>query len=333
MIGETVLDLLAPASALRVDRLRCLHRRFARSRCRRCADACPQDALTVADGVHIDASRCHGCRLCEATCPAGALCGDERELTQLAGVLAEHPQPVLGCRRDGVVAHGRSGCLGFLEEEGLLALALLFPAGVTLNLSRCAGCDKSATVDRLAAALGAIRALPGMAETVSLRLATTEPVLAGEGVDLSRRAFFTFLGRRSQETAVKVVAQQFQSEPTLRQKFLPARRRLLLQGLKRLPPAARDVLEAQIFPSHVFTSSCTACTGCVGICPTGALTVSEDEPLRPVFDPRLCTGCGSCSEFCRKAGVTVTGPSFAGLKDEARPTVVEHAAGKETLPG
>ncbi|HAD04149.1 MAG: hypothetical protein A2005_09345 [Desulfuromonadales bacterium GWC2_61_20] len=313
MIEGTVLDLLVPATGIEIDSLRCLHRRFARSRCRFCADACPSGAMKLEAGPLLDARRCTSCRRCEAACPVGAVRGDESATERLAVALSEHQQPVLGCRREGVTAQVRTGCLGFLEGEWLLTLALLFPAGITLNLSQCGRCDKTGTAERLEAALKGIRRLPGMAGRVMLHLATEDVSLAGEEVDLSRRAFFSFLGRSSQETAVQAVARQLQPEPTLRQKQLPVRRRHLLQALNRLSIADRDALGREIFPAVSFTPSCTGCTGCVGICPTGAIGISDDEPLRPVFNPRLCTGCGLCREFCRKGGVTVARPAYTAL--------------------
>lgn len=305
MLGGKALELLTPTAGIRVDLPRCVHRRFSRTGCRRCAQACPSGAIVIAQGPRIDPALCTGCRLCEAACPAGALTGDERVIGALAKALAEHPRPVLGCRAPGVSAHVHTGCLGFLETEGLLALLLFFPDGLTLNLTRCEGCRGSGMLAALAGAAEKLRQLPGDPWADRLRLARTAEALDYREAALSRREFFTFLRRRSSEAA-SVAAARLQSAPEPAgggHKILPARRRLLLRALPLLAPEVRSELEARLFPSLTFGPTCTACTGCAGICPTGALAASADDPPRPVFNPPLCTGCSLCTEFCRKRGI------------------------------
>jgi Pyruvate/2-oxoacid:ferredoxin oxidoreductase delta subunit len=60
--------------------------------------------------------------------------------------------------------------------------------------------------------------------------------------------------------------------------------------------------------------------GCVGMCPTGAIATSRDDPPRPVFVAPLCTGCGVCAEFCHVKAIAVTpAAAFAGGAAQAPP--------------
>lgn len=313
MLGEKTLELLTPRDNLRVDPARCLHRRFARTSCRRCSQACPTGAMEVQDGPRVDPARCTGCRLCEGVCPTGALKGDERSVEALATALSEHPHPVLGCRAQGVDAHVHTGCLGFLETEALLALAVFFPDGITLNCTRCEGCASADMLPPLSAEVEKAGQLRGGHWSERLCLARTPDDLVFREATLSRREFFTFLGRRSVDTASVAVARlQNTPEPlTGGRKSLPPRRRLLLRALPFIAAEDSGLLEEQLFPSLAFGPTCTGCTGCVGICPSGALAVSAEDPPRPEFRPKLCTDCNLCVEFCRKSGIELTSPTKA----------------------
>jgi pyruvate formate lyase activating enzyme len=63
-------------------------------RCGRCVEACPEDAITLAQGAIIDRARCNACGECAACCPSHALemKGTERTVAQvLAEVLEDAP--------------------------------------------------------------------------------------------------------------------------------------------------------------------------------------------------------------------------------------------------
>jgi ferredoxin len=307
MLGEKALDILTPAACIQVDLTRCVHRRFSRTSCRRCAEACPSGALRIEKGPLIDGALCTNCRRCESVCPTGALRGDEREIGDLASSLAQSPRPVLGCRMQGVQAHVHTGCLGFLDVEGLLALGLLFPEGLTLNLTRCRECSNSAILPGLEKAAEEVRRLLGGSAGKGLRLAGTDRELRYQEVNLSRREFFTFMRRRSADTASLAATrlQQAPPKPDGSRKILPTQRRLLLRALPLLPSDIRRDVEDALFPLLHFGQICTGCTGCAGMCPTGAITGSAADPPQPVFFRHFCTDCRLCADFCRKGGIIV----------------------------
>lgn len=305
MLGGKVIDLVTASEGLRLDLPRCVHRRFARTHCRACAEVCPTGALSIDKGPWIDAARCTVCRRCESVCPTGALRGDERDLPGLASALAQTPHPVLGCRAPQVQAHVRTGCLGFLEIEGLLALSLFFPEGLAFNLTRCRRCANAGIVQGLEAAVALVERLGEGAGGGRLRLVQRPEDLDFREINLSRRAFFSFLRQRSTDTLTLAAQrlQQTQQPFDGRRKSLPAQRRLLLRALPLIPKGVRQRVETELFPELRFGPTCTACTGCVGICPTGAIITSATDPPEPVFLRHFCTDCRLCAEFCRKGGI------------------------------
>lgn len=312
--------MLRPTGGVRVDPLRCVRRFGPAPRCEVCAHHCPETAISF-DGRTpvVDAKTCTSCRICEASCPADALRGDERDLGLLASELAQAPSPVLGCRIDGVQAHAHTGCLGFLELEALLAFALALPQGVALNLTRCGQCRNAPVADRLEAMRSGVRALPGDPATDRVRIVRRPDDLGYQDANLSRRGFFGTLGRRSAGVAAKAVpAPGEYAAPEAAHKTLPARRLLLLRGLATLAREQREALEEALFPQLRFRPSCNHCTGCDGICPTGAITTSTADPPRPLFLRALCTGCGACAVFCSEEGIALT-PAAAIRLDTLMP--------------
>lgn len=305
MLGGKVIELLTPASGMQLDLPRCVRRRFARSQCRACAQACPTGALTIDQDPYIDPNLCTACRRCEAACPTGALRGDERDLSALATSLAQSPRPVLGCRAPQVQAHVHTGCLGFLEIEGLLALSAFFPDGLDLNLTRCQQCPNGGIVPELDTTMERLQSLGEASNGGRLRLVKKPEVLQFQEIDLSRREFFAFLRKRSTETATVAANRLQQAQQSLdgRRKSLPAQRRLLLRALPLLPKDLRRQVESELLPDLQFGPNCTDCTGCAGICPTGAISTSTTDPPKPIFLRHFCTNCRLCAEFCRKGGI------------------------------
>ncbi len=305
---RTAVTMPLPNGAVRIDATGCVRSRLDRSQCRACADACPEDAITLEPFPALVAANCTSCRRCEAACPVGAIEGDARDLIALAGELRKVPHPVLGCSAPQVDAHVRTGCLGFLEREALLALALELPGGVTLNLTRCADCANGAAVAGITDLAEALRALPGNIGAGRLRIATMPATLGFREHPVSRREFFVRAARSCAAAATSGAPPKTGPHiaPEGQRKRLPARRRLLLRNLQPLPAPMRKPVEDALFPVLEFGSACNNCMACAGMCPTGAIATRRADPPRPEFVARRCTHCGVCEEFCAVRAITLT---------------------------
>jgi ferredoxin len=314
MLTELLPELLADAGGVpRLEPGRCLRSRFSKISCRRCTDACPAAAIDGSDRLPlIRATACTGCSLCQAACPTGAL-GEPAVLNRVVADLDDQAQPVIGCFQPGVRAHTRVPCVGLFDEEALLALAILFPSGLTFDLTRCATCANVAAMTVLRHRLAALAALPEF-PCRRLRLAETEAEVGFSAPAVSRREFFAFFRNRSAR-AVGSTLRRLQ--PPLPESYgakrLPAGRRLLLRTLPLLASSLRSAAEERFFPTLNFSPECRRCTSCVGVCPTGALATSSDDPPQPVFEAALCTGCAACAEFCRRQAIAMGGENHASL--------------------
>lgn len=291
---------------LRIESSRCMRMRFSESRCRRCINICPHGAVTFDGGLAINPEQCRGCLLCTAACPVGAL-EHNSDFDACMAQLSRVPESVLGCMRMKEHCNASLTCLGGLSEEHLLALYHTLAGSLTLNLSLCADCPNSSSISALKLRLEAISMADLACGTCSIDLAEAAQDIHFRDETVNRRSFFKSFGNALLKSAAVVLSgtnQQTEQRSDYAGKRVPLRRELINStGIKL--SRELEVRVSKHFDSCVsFDENCSACQGCVAICPTGALRTEEsDRP--PAFEQRLCTGCGLCCEFCLDGAVRI----------------------------
>ena len=302
--------------------------------CKRCAAACPSDAITVHAALPaLNAEACTGCTGCVGICPADAI-ADTR--IQPETWLAEARQHLAGGSKrihaacgaaDSAQAAIRVPChatwdaalLAELAAEGVRTLVLE-------GLHACRTCplrhggamleDTRREWDALSQALGvqmSIQDGEAMSNPAPAATDQTSADISGQArsPEPDRRAFFRSLLPSLAQGAAVAAAQIGQSarealrednetEPS-GETELSLRMRLFLRALPHLNPNFTPVPVMDGFPFGAIqaTDACTACGDCIPACPTSALT------LRPFGDNAIlelaanaCTGCGLCIEAC-----------------------------------
>lgn len=285
-------DLVADAS-------RCLRMRFSESGCRRCSDICPHGAVALDGALAVSRELCRGCLLCTTVCPVGAL-EQNCDFSACLASLSKVPEPVLGCVRTKECSNGTMACLGGLSEEHLLALCHTLAGRLTLNLSLCCDCPNNTMIPHLRRRLElpAASGLPEGGGRIVIAETAQQVHFRDESVD--RRSFFKSFRNSLFKSAAVILSPA--NEPTERRsdyalKRLPVRRELLNRTVARIPAEAGVLIRGRYDHHIAISDNCTACQGCVAICPTGALLADSPDD-RPRFDAERCTGCGLCVEFC-----------------------------------
>ena len=282
-LGSHAVKALTPQTAVTVDHSRCVRHRCKRNECSKCLEICPVDAIAWEErGLHVSSNDCTQCLRCLSVCPTAALASPELSLLQVFSDLARHPNSVLGCNHyPDIKTHAQLSCLGFLaHSELMLLLALVFQNGVQINLTCCEDCPNGHILNSVYGAHNQVTTLlPGH----KVALVRERDQLRYKPPALSRRELFSFFRMNSARTAMTMV-ERLQVSSRLHSygsKQVPQVRTMLLKAMKTFPEIQRRVAE-QSFGQVSFTSSCTACGGCVGVCPTGAIEPA-DEDIPPRF--------------------------------------------------
>ncbi len=279
---------------LQIDPSRCLRIRFSDSTCDRCRATCPTAALSLKDGLIINQEQCSGCLLCTTVCPSGAL-EQQTDFQTIVPQLSKVPEPVLGCCRTREQAHAWLSCLGGLAEEHLLTLCHSLSGTLTLNLVHCNDCPNRSMLAVLKERLQRMTASGLTTGGCNLVTATAQTELQYQPESVDRRSFFTSFRNSLFQAAADVMqtsAKPVERSSSYGDKRLPQRRELLNRTRSSLPEERQAAAVKQFDHSIRFSTACSACQGCVAICPTGAL-VSTGRKITRRFCRNSAPAAGS----------------------------------------
>ncbi|GAB4182167.1 MAG: 4Fe-4S binding protein [Rhodocyclaceae bacterium] len=292
----------------------CIRYRYRYSECRRCADACPHEAVVLSDeGVTLDPSRCRNCALCASACRSGAIDAKSAARIELLRAAVKQPAWSFACAPSQVEADAVVPCLGALDA---VMLAYLAKRGIAVELRGAHHCEQCAHgvegAAQLALNLEGMKLLEAAAEGESW----CEPVLAASPdedrrgpapVSGARRQLFRRLFGRAAD-AIAQAGASADPQPVPKKAiragayFLPDQRRLLDIVAKRAGGAAASVPAHASIPALdlELDDGCTACEACFRVCPTGAIQIEESSSAWALtFDAARCVGCEVCIEVCQ----------------------------------
>lgn len=298
---------------------RCTRYRYRYSGCGHCAEACPHQALSLADtGVALDPDRCQHCALCVGACPTGAWMSTAFRPLELLRQAIGQDTFDLACAPSGLPADAYVPCLGALDG---VTLAYLAKRAIPVTLhgqAHCAGCAHGRTgpsqldlhLDAIAVLRDGATAGPnaaGPATDWCLPRLAFAPATATNAFVPARRQWLRKLVGSAEATggdplpvtdAVRSPAGAIRAAAH----FLPERRELL-----RLLTRRQDG-EPFAVPRHPglpllqlrLQSGCHLCAACVRVCPTGALRI-EETPVNwaLTFQMDHCVACQVCLEVCQ----------------------------------
>lgn len=303
------------AAAPDVQQTRCLRYRYRYSECRRCADACPHDAVAASDeGVALDAGKCRNCALCTTACPTAALLPANLTRIELLKQAIKVKRFAIACVPSAADGDLAVPCLGAVDAT---ILAYLGKRGVEVALLGATHCSRCEHGGKGAAAIVAnvaardVLAEASLEESWAALTVVESPDAPSPTVDdyrSERRHLFRRLFGKGVDETVKAVALP-PIAPAIVDKAIrpgpwhvPEMRELLQITARRADamPCRVPSLPALPVADMRLATGCTQCEACIRACPSGALQIREGEAdWTFLFLPDRCTGCGLCVEVCQ----------------------------------
>lgn len=307
------------AGTPRLRESRCTRYRFRYSECRRCAEACPHDAIALGDtGARIDPQRCRDCGLCVAACHTGAWESESFQPIELLRQAIRQPAWRVTCAPAGGPADAVLPCLGALPAT---TLAYLARRGIGVSLhgaGHCEDCAHGATgAARLQSHLEAVQSLhdavarEGDADWVMPevdRAAPRRTAHAATGaVQATRRGLLRRLVRHATDDLPNA-AEPKPAAPTpagairAGSYFVPEQRDLLQIVCRRSDdePVSVPIDDTLPLMQLSLQPGCTLCEACFRVCPTGALQIDENPgDWALTFQTDRCVACLACLEVCQ----------------------------------
>ena len=312
---------------------RCVAVRNRNASCRRCAVACPVDAITVqANEVKLDAGSCIACGACVPACPTEALVpvkptDDDVRLGAVGSIRKNDGRAVIACARIASKCQADPACFAGVPclpratETLMVELAAQGAKEVMLVDGNCATCKHGVCVPAIDEAMqraDALLAVHGSDARITRQTGFPEDMRvddASGAYGSTRRGFFSDAAAAAKETAKTAAKTSIENELGYKVGERPIGERLRVTEDGTLPlldmPAheaainALDVIgipESGAIDSRLFGSvsvdvkQCNACGMCAVFCPTGALSRNAaDKPSAPIrFFEFSAADCVQC---------------------------------------
>ena len=292
------------------DYMKCLRSETVMNDCSLCIELCPEEAMVFdRKRLTLDTQKCTACASCMGVCPTQALRSEAFDPERFVLSFAAEEGGALTCRR------GDLPCLAALSPEHLIALALRKGSGLECETGECEGCELNRTgtvlprihtiveeANRFLEAMGAEERVECV-ERVAYEPVAVEQ--AGQEVDESRRALFRKISSPVEEGARGTIDD---SELSVSEdERQPLKRILLKKSLKcvaeRFPEDTR--LEGPfefVVGKRIDAGTCTNCQECAMFCPTGALSILQDN-TGIIFQVGKCIHCAICNDICKPRSI------------------------------
>lgn len=273
--------------------------------CRRCVDVCPvENTITLEnDKIKVNYENCINCGACVGNCPTESYKIQGFDLPEFYFKFIEDDNNLISCKLN-------VPCLSALDENYLSALCIEKERDIILDIKHCQNCSIGKQIDLINKNVEKANYILETAG-VDYRVKTQEVGYEKpESKENKRRSFLKMFVKQTASLAFWAVADKLppidesqtgdrEFKNIVSEKVYPVKRDILINALSKVDTEDKyfEVDKIEFSSDKWIDSSCTNCSVCYNVCPTGALT-SSDSKLKVLFSPSLCIKCRICHDVC-----------------------------------
>ncbi|MBI5116104.1 4Fe-4S dicluster domain-containing protein [Candidatus Poribacteria bacterium] len=299
----------------------CSRSLYPASTCDLCMQSCPSGSIMFENGLPLVSRGCSDCGTCASSCPNGVFRPKKGDDIQILAPLLRHlaeqrMQAIAYACVDAGQTCGQTlsfTCLGRLTESLIIGPFVFGAKSLRLSRGNCARCKNGRSLSNQSRIITNSRLLAHALRIDPDRICADDEAVDGHEEDAAeRKALSIRFERRWFFRALKSDGAAFvggllssvRSTAEAREEKAAAvnwRRRNLLSLLFRAECSSDGEVSGEQLPAAEVSVGprCTGCRLCGFLCPTKAIRTSQhDDMFEMVFDPHLCTACGSCERAC-----------------------------------
>lgn len=319
MFEKAIQNISTRMSLLKVDKTRCTHSRSRLSKCSKCIDVCPVDAIDIRNKNVIIKDNCIECGLCAGVCTTDSIMIQEPTEKNLYAYIQKQGERdediILTCNRNTEVTGDsfKAPCLGSLSLEFLFGLDILpIRANIIFSDENCMNCEVKNGIETYLENMRKTKEIKDILEIEGSSIVHMEKapkkkkrrVSKDQEVDEERRNFLSSIFKTTKNLP-NIAIGQLLGDGNKKEKSKAISSNPVFKKYKILSDISSKLREEiedrelKYFYKPYIKEDCKLCGACSLLCPMGALSMEEiGKEKTLLLNNELCSGCELCTEVC-----------------------------------
>ena len=310
--------------------LRCINYQSYTSKCEKCGNLCPTNAISLSNTPQIDFKKCVECGLCTSVCPVDAFEIRDFDLDSILLHIKEisknNNDLYFSCKKVKVPPFKDVmilPCLSMLNKSILLYASVFVKNKIVIDLSSCHSCEIGELCEYIKSeVIISDSILSDFNINNKFEIYTEKKDLPIENKLLNKRDFLDVFASNINNKGSQLIKNTFskKDDNVYTVETPPYSHKVFIYSIKKLEEKTNTELitSRYFFPDIQINEDCNGCLSCKEVCPTKA--IAEIRNLNDMiisFNTWLCVYCGECKKSCSKDAISFKNNNdFSSIRDK-----------------